>query len=191
IAAAIGRIARIIVMDEPTSSLSAIEAERLFGIIGRLRDQGVTILYVSHRLEEIRRLCDRVTVLRDGRFVATRRTAETPAEEIVRLMIGRSVAEYFPSHLQTTLGPPLLSVERLNAVGRFYDISFEVRAGEVVGLAGLVGAGRSEMARAIFGVDRFDSGAVRVDGCPVRIKSPQDAIRLGIGLLPEDRKRQG
>jgi ABC-type sugar transport system ATPase subunit len=191
VAAAVGRDARIIVMDEPTSSLSAGEAGRLFEILAQLRERRVTILYVSHRLEEIRRLCDRVTVLRDGRVIRTLRTADTTTDEIVRLMIGRSVAEYFPSHLQALLGPPLLSVERLTRAGRFHEVSFEVRAGEVVGLAGLVGAGRSEVARAIFGIDRLDRGTIRLEGRPVRIDSPQSAIRQGIGLLPEDRKRQG
>lgn len=191
IAAAVGRRARIIVMDEPTSSLSAVESERLFEILGQLKRQGVTIIYVSHRMEEILRLCDRVSVLRDGRFIKTLETAATSTDEIVSLMIGRSVGEYFPSHLSAKIGPPLLAVEGLSAADRVRDVSFEVRAGEVVGLAGLVGAGRSEVARCIFGVDEFERGTIRIDGQAVTIRTPSDAIELGIGLLPEDRKRQG
>lgn len=191
IAAAVGRRARVIVMDEPTSSLSAGESERLFEILGQLKRQGVTIIYVSHRMEEILRLCDRVSVLRDGRFIRTLETAATSTDEIVSLMIGRPVGEYFPSHLQAKIGPLLLAVEGLSAAGRVCDVSFEVRAGEVVGLAGLVGAGRSEVARCIFGVDAFEHGTIRLDGQAVTIRSPSDAIEIGIGLLPEDRKRQG
>jgi len=191
IAAAVGREARIIVMDEPTSSLSAGESERLFEILGQLKRRGVTIIYVSHRMEEILRLSDRVSVLRDGRYIKTLETAATSTDEIVSLMIGRPVGEYFPSHLLAKIGPPLLAVEGLTAAGRITDVSLEVRAGEVVGLAGLVGAGRSELARCIFGVDRFDRGTIQIDGRAVLIDSPVDAIELGIGLLPEDRKRQG
>ncbi len=191
IAAAVGRNARIIIMDEPTSSLSGVETERLFEILDDLRKKHVTILYVSHRLEEIRRLCDRVSVLRDGRHIQTVPMAATSTDEIVHLMIGRPVADYFAVHAARPVGPPLLSVQNISAAGRFDDVSFELRAGEVVGLAGLVGAGRSEVARAIFGVDRIDRGTIRLDGKPVQISSPLDGVRLGIGLLPEDRKRQG
>ncbi len=191
IAVAVGRQARIIIMDEPTSSLSAAEAERLFEIVARLRRDGVTILYVSHRLEEILRLCDRVTVLRDGRFIDTLVAAEATPDDLVRRMIGRPVEDYFPAHLSAAPGAPLLAVEGLTARGLFADISFTVHAGEIVGLAGLVGAGRSEVARAIFGVEPPDRGTVRLRGRPVEIRSPRAAIRLGIGYLPEDRKRQG
>lgn len=191
IAVAVGRHARIIIMDEPTSSLSAAEAERLFEIIDRLRRDGVTILYVSHRLEEILRLCDRISVLRDGRFIDTLVTSQATTGDIVRLMIGRPVEEYFPAHVSASPGEPLLAVEGLTSRGAFEDISFTVHAGEIVGLAGLVGAGRSEVARAIFGIERRDGGVVRFRGRPVEIRSPREAIRLGIGYLPEDRKRQG
>lgn len=190
IAAAIGRRARIVVMDEPTSSLSHAEAERLFEQIERLKRDGVTILYVSHRLEEITRLCTRLTVLRDGRFVRTLDTASTSTDEVVRLMIGRPVSEYFPRHLDHPAGPILLSVRGLSTP-RFNDVSFDVRAGEIVGMAGLVGAGRSEVARSIFGVDRASRGTVSIEGRPARITCPIDAIERGIGYLPEDRKRQG
>ncbi len=191
IAVAVGRAAQIIIFDEPTSSLSAAEAERLFAIMQRLRGEGVTMLYVSHRLEEIMRLTDRVTVLRDGQFVQTLETASTSPDEIVKLMIGRPVADYYPSHIGAQPGQPMLRVEQLTSPGRFENISFTLHAGEIVGLAGLVGAGRSEVARAIFGVDDLTAGTVRLDGRPVVIRSPRDAIAQGIGLLPEDRKRQG
>ncbi|MCK6457485.1 MAG: sugar ABC transporter ATP-binding protein [Phycisphaerae bacterium] len=191
IAEAVGRGARIIVMDEPTSSLSQVESQRLFEIIADLRSRGVTILYVSHRMDEVLRLCDRITVLRDGQHVRTRRASETTTDEIVQLMIGRPIGECFPAHKAEPRGAVRLDVQHLTAAGRFEDVTLTIHGGEIVGLAGLVGAGRSELARAIFGIDRFDRGAIRVDGRPVTIRSPRDAIDLGIGLLPEDRKRQG
>jgi ABC-type sugar transport system ATPase subunit len=191
IAAAVGGGARIVVFDEPTSSLSRYEAERLYELIGRLRARGVTCLYVSHRLEEIFRLCDTVTVLRDGRHVATQPAAELDEGALVRLMIGRTLEEYFPGHFGAQPGAELLRVEDYSSPGRFAEVSLAVRAGEVVGLAGLVGAGRSELAQAIFGLDPDARGAVFVDGRPVSIRSPIEAMRLGLGLVPEDRKRQG
>ncbi|MCC7293370.1 MAG: sugar ABC transporter ATP-binding protein [Phycisphaerales bacterium] len=190
IAVAIGRGAKLIIMDEPTSSLSQGEALRLYDIIARLKRDGVTLIYVSHRLDEIRLLCDRVTVLRDGKHVDTRRMTDVSTDELVRLMIGRPVGEYFPHHTGTPPGAVRLSVSRLSAAGRFSEISFDVRSGEIVGLAGLVGAGRSEVARAIFGVDRFQSGRILLDGAPLERHGPREAIRRGVGLLPEDRKRQ-
>ena len=195
IAAAIGRRARVVIMDEPTSSLSQAEAERLFAILARLRREGVTVLYVSHRLEEIFRLCDRISVLRDGRFIETLVTRETSPDAIVRRMIGRPVAEYFPDHLKATPGAELLSIERLctTAAGdraALRDVSLTIRAGEIVGLAGLVGAGRSEIARAVFGIDP-GRGEVKLQGRTLAIHDPRDAIHEGIGYLPEDRKRQG
>jgi ABC-type sugar transport system ATPase subunit len=191
IAAAVGGGARIVVFDEPTSSLSQHDAERLYELIGRLRARGVTCIYVSHRMPEIFRLCDTVSVLRDGRHVATRPTAELTENELVRLMIGRPPAEYLPSPPPDAAGAELLRVEGLSSPGRFHDVSFSLRAGEVLGLAGLVGAGRSEVAEALMGLDRAARGSVAVEGKPVRIRTPQQAIRLGIGLVPEDRKRQG
>jgi ABC-type sugar transport system ATPase subunit len=191
IAAAVGTGARILVMDEPTSSLSSGESERLFELIGRLRDAGTTIIYVSHRMEEIFKLSDRITVLRDGRYIETKRTSETNASEVVRLMIGRPLEEYFPTHLSAERGPERLRIERLSSPGKFADISFSVHAGEVVGLAGLVGAGRSEVAAAIFGLDPKAAGRITIGGQSVRIRNPVQALSLGIGLLPEDRKRQG
>ena len=191
IASAVGGGARIIVFDEPTSSLSQVDAERLYALIGRLKERGVTCIYVSHRMPEIFRLCDTVSVLRDGHHVATLPIERLDEAELVRLMIGRPLAEYFPSHLAATPGRELLRVEGLSLPGAFRDVSFSLRAGEIVGLAGLVGAGRSEVARALFGLEPRAGGGVWVDDEPVRIRTPRDAIRLGIGLVPEDRKKEG
>jgi ribose transport system ATP-binding protein len=191
IAGAVGSDARIIVFDEPSSSLSEIETERLYALIKRLQQRGVTCLYVSHRMPEIFRLCDAVSVLRDGAHIATRPVAGLSETELVRMMIGRPLAEYFPAHVDAPLGEELLRVERLTAPGKFEDVSFSLRAGEVVGLAGLVGAGRSEVAGALFGVERAAAGVIYVRGRPARITNPREAIRMGIGLVPEDRKRQG
>ncbi len=191
IASAIGQGARLIVFDEPTSSLSQHEAERLYSIIGRLRERGVTCIYVSHRLEEIFLLCDTVTVLRDGRHVATRPVAEIDRAALVEMMIGRRLEEYFPSHARTEPGEELLRVARLSSPAGFREVSFTLRAGEVLGFAGLVGAGRSEVASAVFGLDRHSTGDVWVRGEPAAASSASQAIALGIGLVPEDRKRQG
>jgi ABC-type sugar transport system ATPase subunit len=191
IAAAVGSGARIIVFDEPTSSLSEVEAQRLYDLIGRLKGRGVTCIYVSHRMPEIFRLCDAVSVLRDGRHVATRPVSGLSEAALVQMMIGRSLDEYFPRHVHGTPGDELLRVEGLCCPGKFANISFALRAGEVVGLGGLVGAGRSEIAAAIFGIERNVTGSVFVQGRQVRLRSPRAAIRQGIGLVPEDRKRQG
>ncbi|HEX7048885.1 MAG TPA: sugar ABC transporter ATP-binding protein [Longimicrobiales bacterium] len=191
IAAAVGSGARVIIFDEPTSSLSEGEAVRLYALIGRLQERGVTLLYVSHRMSEIFRLCESVTVLRDGQHVSTQPTASLDEDELVRLMIGRRVEHYFPAHVATTPGDELLRVERLSSPGRFHDVSFSIHAGEVLGLAGLVGAGRSEVAQALFGLDPAATGTVHVRGQPARIRSPRDAMALGLGFVPEDRKRQG
>jgi ABC-type sugar transport system ATPase subunit len=191
IAGAIAHGARIIIFDEPTSSLSQHEADRLYELIARLRERQVTCIYVSHRLEEIFKLCDHVTVLRDGRHVATRPIGEVDRAALVEMMIGRRLEDYFPGHVSAEAGAELLRVEHLSSPGQFTDISFSVRTGEVVGCAGLVGAGRSEVARAIFGLDPEARGDVFVRGCRVERRGPADAIALGIGLVPEDRKRQG
>jgi ABC-type sugar transport system ATPase subunit len=191
IAAAVGRGARIIVFDEPTSSLSQHEAARLYELVGRLRTQGVTSIYVSHRMEEIFRLCDAITVLRDGRHVSTQPTARLDEAGLVQMMIGRRLEEYFPSHVAAGPGPEVLRVEGLSSTAGFRDISFSLRAGEVLGFAGLVGAGRSEIARALFGLDPAATGAITVGGRRAVIRKPLDAMALGIGLVPEDRKRQG
>jgi len=191
IAAAIGRGARIIVFDEPTSSLSQHEADRLYDLIDRLRARGVTAIYVSHRMEEIFRLCDAVTVLRDGRHVATTPIGALDRAALVEMMIGRRLDEYFPAHVEGTPGQELLRVEGLSSPAGFRDISFSVRAGEVLGLAGLVGAGRSEIAQAIFGMDPHVRGRLVLAGQPVHVANPEIAMSHGIGLVPEDRKRQG
>jgi ABC-type sugar transport system ATPase subunit len=191
IASAIGQGARLIVFDEPTSSLSQHEAERLYALIGRLRERGVTCIYVSHRLEEIFRLCDTITVLRDGRHVATRPVAEVDQPALVEMMIGRRLEDYFPAHVQAEPGDELLKVAGLSSPAGFTDVSFALRAGEVLGFAGLVGAGRSEVAAALFGLDRQSTGSVWVRGQPASSVNAAQAIALGIGLVPEDRKRQG
>jgi ABC-type sugar transport system ATPase subunit len=191
IASAIGQGARLIVFDEPTSSLSQHEAERLFTIIKRLKERGVTCIYVSHRMEEIFLLCDTITVLRDGRHVATRPTAEIDHAALVEMMIGRPLEDYFPSHVHAVAGEEFLKVSRLSSPAGFSDVSFTLRAGEVLGFAGLVGAGRSEVAAGIFGLDRQATGRVEVKGREVKIGNAAEAIAHGIGLVPEDRKRQG
>jgi ABC-type sugar transport system ATPase subunit len=191
IASAVVGGARVIVFDEPTSSLSEVEAERLYDLIGRLKQRGITCIYVSHRMPEIFALCDTVTVLRDGRHVATRPIDEIGESDLVRMMIGRPLKEYIPTHLGAPRSEEVLRVEGLTSPGRFQDISFALHAGEILGLAGLVGAGRSEVAAAIFGLLGDAQGDVFVSGRPVRIRSPRQAIRLRIGLVPEDRKRQG
>ncbi len=184
IAAAVGAGARIIVFDEPTSSLSQREAERLYLLIDRLRAKGVTSIYVSHRMDEIFRLCDFVTVLRDGRHVASQALASTSEADLVQMMIGRAI--------ETEAGgpPPAPSAEEASP-GKFEEIAFVLRPGEVLGLAGLVGAGRSEIAQALFGLDPAAVGEIQVAGRRVDIRSPAQAMALGLGLVPEDRKRQG
>jgi len=191
IASAVGSGARIVVFDEPTSSLSQVDADRLYELIDRLKQRGVTCIYVSHRMPEVFRLCDTVTVLRDGRHVETRPTTQLSEAELVQMMIGRAVAEYFPRPRPTTQREELLRVEHLSRAGKFEDVSFSLHAGEIVGLAGLVGAGRSDVAAALFGVEPPTSGRISVNGRDVGMRSPSEAIALGIGLVPEDRKRQG
>jgi len=191
IASAIGHGARLIVFDEPTSSLSQHEADRLYSLIARLGERGVTCIYVSHRLEEIFRLCDSLTVLRDGRHVATQPIAGLDRGALVEMMIGRRLDEYFPAHVKAEAGDEMLRVERLSSPEGFTDVSFTLRAGEVLGFAGLVGAGRSEVARAVFGLDPGVRGTIAVRGRTMRIDSAARAIQVGIGLVPEDRKRQG
>jgi len=191
IAGAVGTGARIVVMDEPTSSLSAGETQELFRLVRELKSRGITLIYVSHRMEEIFALCDAVTVLRDGRHIATGAVAATDASRIVAQMIGRELGAHQPRHLDRPPGAERLSVESLASPGRFSDVAFAVRAGEIVGLAGLVGAGRSEVAQAIFGLDPAATGRVAVDGRPLPLRSIAAALAAGIGLVPEDRKRQG
>ena len=191
IAAAIGTGARIIVFDEPTSSLSAAESEHLFSLIQRLRQRGITMIYVSHRMEEIFRLCDTISVLRDGRHVATQATETITTSQLIEQMVGRTVSATVPRHLDQTPGEEVLRVEGLSSPGRFRDVSFSLRAGEVLGMAGLIGAGRSEVAQAIFGLDPKATGRVSVLGRELVPGNVRSALSAGIGLLPEDRKRQG
>jgi ABC-type sugar transport system ATPase subunit len=178
--------ARLIAFDEPTSSLTEAEAERLFGIIDRLRADGVAIVYVSHRLHEVLRLADRIAVLRDGRLVGTRTADGTDGAELMRLMVGRSVSQVFPADRRPR-DEVALAVRSL-ATDWLSDVSFELRRGEVLGVAGLVGAGRSELARALFGDVPLRGGEIELGGRPLRLRSPRDAIRAGIGYAPENRK---
>ncbi|MEZ7129382.1 sugar ABC transporter ATP-binding protein [Nonomuraea sp. AD125B] len=190
IAKALSRQARVLVMDEPTAALSGQEVARLFGVAGTLREQGVALLFISHRLEEIFELCQRVTTLRDGALVATDPIGDLTPDDLVRRMVGRELASLFPKQ-DTAAGEVALSVRRLTREGVFTDVSFEVRRGEIVALAGLVGAGRSEVARAVFGIDRWDAGAVEVDGRRLRPARPAAAMAAGLALVPEDRRQQG
>ncbi|MEU4225024.1 sugar ABC transporter ATP-binding protein [Nonomuraea sp. NPDC026600] len=189
IAKALALQARVLIMDEPTAVLTTGEVEKLFSIVRRLREEGVAIVFITHHLEEIAAIGDRVTVLRDGRSVAEV-PADTPQDELVRLMVGRPIDQRFPRE-RGQAGEPLLKVTGLGRKGVFEDVSFEVRAGEVVGLAGLVGAGRTEVARAIFGADRYDTGEVTVRGQRPAPGDVHAAMEAGLGLVPEDRKGQG
>jgi ABC-type sugar transport system ATPase subunit len=191
IAAAVGDGARVIVFDEPTSSLDQKDADRLYKVIADLRARGTTMLYVSHRMPEIFALCDAATVLRDGRHVLTEKAAALSEESLVQAMIGRPLSQYLPAHVDRPEGQVVLSVEGLESPGRFSDVSFTVRAGEVVGLAGLVGAGRTQIADALFGLDSRAKGVVTMRGRKSVARTPRDAMALGIGFVPEDRKRLG
>ena len=190
IAMAVSGGARVIIFDEPTSSLSQTEADRLYALIGRLRSRGVACIYVSHRMPEVFHLCDTVSVLRDGQHVATRSIGDLSERDLVQMMIGRPLADYVPRRDSVVFGDEALRVEGLSSPGKFEDVSFTLRSGEVLGLAGLVGAGRSELAQALFGLDHVRRGAITVGGKPARVQTPAAAIALGLGLVPEDRKRQ-
>jgi rhamnose transport system ATP-binding protein len=190
IAKAISLDARLLIMDEPTAALSGVEVDRLFAVARSLRDEGRALVFISHRFDEVFALCDTVTVMRDGSYVDTRRIDETTPSELVSLMVGRDVDDLFPK-TPATIGEPVLTVRGLNRAGVFHDVDLEVRAGEIVGLAGLVGAGRSEVARAVFGVDAYDSGTVSISGRAVRRHDPRAAIRAGMAFIPEDRRKQG
>ena len=190
IAKAISLQATVLIMDEPTAALSGVEVERLFTVARNLRDAGSGILFISHRFDEVFSLCDRITVMRDGRYIATHRTAEVTVDKVVKDMVGRDIDQLFPK-VAAEVGHPVLEVTGLSRAGVFNDIDLTVCAGEIVALAGLVGAGRTEVARAVFGIDPYDSGTVRVNGRPLRPNSPSAAMEAGIGLVPEDRRRQG
>ncbi|KIL40393.1 D-ribose transporter ATP-binding protein [Gordoniibacillus kamchatkensis] len=182
--------ARLLIMDEPTSALSEEEVQTLFHTIEKLKQRGVPIVYISHRLEEIFKIADRVTVLRDGEYISTTRIEALSKDELITMMVGRPLSNIFPKEA-AKIGKPILEVENLSRSNVFSDIQFNVRSGEILGIAGLMGAGRSEVMRAIFGIDRFDAGEIRVDGIPAHIRKPADAIRLGIALVTEDRKELG
>ena len=190
IARALASDSRLIIMDEPTAPLTPKEVNTLFTIARRLRDEGRTIVFISHRLEEVRALCDRVTIFRDGNKVATEEIGKLTDGDIIRLMIGRPLREYMHKH-GSTIGEVALKVEGLSKPGLFTDISFEVRKGEIVGLGGLVGAGRTDVARAIFGVAPATSGTVTINGRAVIISAPSQAIELGLAFVPEDRATAG
>ena len=183
--------APVIIMDEPTAALSAREAERLLRSIRQLREEGRAILYVSHRLDEVRAIADRVTVLRGGQHIATLHASEIAStRQLIELMVGRPLSELFPPR-NDRIGETVLAVRGLSRENAFTDVSFEVREGEVLGVGGLIGAGRTEVMRAIFGVDAYDRGTIVKDGRTLTIRSPRDAIKSGIAYLPEDRKAHG
>ncbi len=190
IAKALTSNARVIVMDEATAALTTTEVERLFSIVETLRGRGNAVLFVSHRLEEIFTLCQRVTVMRDGKHILTKPVDELTTQSVIRAMVGRDMDALFPKTVHEP-GEVVLKVERLTSEGVFTDVSFDVRRGEIVALAGLVGAGRTEVARAIFGIDRWDAGSVEVSGRALRAGSPSTAMAAGIALVPEDRRQQG
>jgi rhamnose transport system ATP-binding protein len=190
IAKAISLDARVLIMDEPTAALSGVEVERLFTIARALRDEGRAIAFISHRFDEIFSLCDTITVMRDGEFISSGPIAETSVELMVRQMVGRDIEQLFPKE-PAEIGGPVLQVEGITEPGVFHDITFSVRSGEIVALAGLVGAGRSEVARAIFGVDPYKSGSVKLNGKVIPKRDPASSMRAGIGLVPEDRRGQG
>jgi len=191
IAKALSYKAEVVIMDEPTAALTETEIDELFRIIRELRDGGVGVVHISHRLEELKRISDRVTVMRDGQYIATLETKDASLDRIISLMVGRTIYEAAPEIPATAHPEVVLEVRDLNRGRMVRDVSFSLRRGEILGLAGLVGAGRTEVARAIFGADRADSGTILVHGRPAHISSPADAVRYGIGYLSEDRKRYG
>jgi ABC-type sugar transport system ATPase subunit len=197
IARALSIRSRVIIMDEPTSALTENEVQHLFSIMRGLKAQGLGVIFITHRLEEVFEICDRITVLRDGAYVGTIDAKTATRDQLIRMMVGRSVSDYFSKEASTP-GEVILEVRNLSRTGTVDDptasvlnnVSFQVRAGEILGLAGLVGSGRTDLARCVFGVDRRDSGQIFLNGQLVDIRSPRDAIRLGMGFVPEDRKLQ-
>jgi rhamnose transport system ATP-binding protein len=190
IAKALSIQATVIVMDEPTAALSSKEVDRLFKVARNLEAQNCAVVFVSHRLDEVFALCSRITVMRDGATVGSALTAEMSEAQVIKLMVGREISELFPK-LEAEIGEEVLKVENLNLVGQFADINFSVRAGEIVGFAGLVGAGRSEVMRAIFGIDKYDKGTVTLNGSRLKSGNPAASMIAGIALVPEDRRQQG
>ncbi|MEA4907376.1 MAG: sugar ABC transporter ATP-binding protein [Chloroflexi bacterium] len=182
--------AKLVIMDEPTSSLDSDETENLFRTIAELKAKGITVIYISHRIEEIARICDRVTVFRDGRFIGTRDVADIDRNTLITMMVGRQLADVY-NKVPTQAGDVVLQVRHLTRKGIFEDISFEVRAGEILGFSGLVGAGRSDIAKSIFGLEPLDSGEIIWQGRPLRIRNTSEAIGHGIAMVTEDRKKYG
>jgi ribose transport system ATP-binding protein len=182
---------RVLIFDEPTAALTEAETQALFGIVRGLKDRGISIIYISHRMAEIFALCDRVTVFRDGRYVSTDRIAEVTPDHVVRRMVGREITHLYPDKLAGSAGAPLLEVERLGDGEHFNDVSFTLRRGEILGIGGLIGAGRTEIALGICGLAPTTEGSIRLDGRPATIASYTDAIRAGIVYLSEDRKHSG
>jgi ribose transport system ATP-binding protein len=191
IARALSLQARVLIMDEPTAALTSAEIDELFRIIRELRAEGVGVVHISHRLEELPEISDRITVMRDGRTIETLETRAATTDRIIQLMVGRTIYEAVPQIPEGHQHEVVLELRGVTRGRAIRDVSFTLRRGEVLGVAGLVGAGRTEVARAIFGADPIDSGEILVRGRPVRIRSPRDAVRLGIGYVSEDRKRYG
>jgi inositol transport system ATP-binding protein len=190
IAAAVSRNADLIIMDEPTSAITEREVERLFGMIASLKAKGVTIIYISHKMDEIFRICDEITVFRDGQFVGSKPAGELNPESLIQMMVGREIKQVFHKD-ETPIGEVLLSVKNLTRKGKFRKVSFEVRSGEILGIAGLMGSGRTEVVESLFGIAPPDEGEIFVKNERAHIRSPQDAIRYKMGLLTEDRKATG
>lgn len=190
IARALSIHAKILIMDEPTSSLTLAEVADLFRITRQLREAGTAIVFISHRLEELLELADRVTVLRDGAYVDTRSMADVTTDRLIQMMVGRTLDDLFPK-VAVEPGSTVLQVENLTRAGVFQNISFELRQGEILGMAGLVGAGRTDVARALFGIAPATGGTIKINGQPVHITSPQQAMRLGLAYVPEDRQHHG
>lgn len=190
IARALSLDARLLIMDEPTSSLTLTEVEELFRIIRQLRQAGTAIIFISHRLEELFAVADRVTILRDGHYVGTHEISKVKTQDLIQMMVGRQVDDLFPKQ-EAPVGDILLEVTDLTASGKFEDVSFKLRSGEILGIAGLIGAGRTDLARALFGIEPVQSGSVRIDGREVTIRSPGQAMHLGLGFVPEDRQHHG
>ncbi|MDT3380013.1 sugar ABC transporter ATP-binding protein [Labrys neptuniae] len=191
IAKALSREVKIIIFDEPTAVLSDRDAARLHKVIADLRAHGVGVVYISHRLEEVMRISDRMTVMKDGQLVGTVAAKDVSIDDIIRMMVGRPLSALFPERGERKIGEEVISVSALHAGRKVRNVSLAVRAGEIVGLGGLVGSGRTEVARLIFGADKPDSGAIKLKGKPVHFRSPRDAVAAGVGLVPEDRKHQG
>ncbi len=183
--------AKVLIMDEPTAALTQSETEGLFRLINELRKKGVSIVYISHRMEEIFELCDRITILRDGTYVGTEQIKDITMDDVVRMMIGREIGERYPKREGVELGAEMIRVEGLTKGKTFQNVSFSVRAGEVLGVSGLMGAGRTEIMQAIFGNLPYDSGSIFINGTEMKIKNARDAINAGIGFITEDRKTEG